>query len=40
MANHAADCLEKENRIRGEILAGEATLAAVTYLLKWEKKGH
>jgi 3-hexulose-6-phosphate synthase/6-phospho-3-hexuloisomerase len=39
MANHAADCLEKENRIRGEIVAGNTTLAAVTYLLKWEKKG-
>jgi len=39
MANHAADCLEKENRIRGEITAGNTTLATVTYLLKWEKKG-
>jgi 3-hexulose-6-phosphate synthase/6-phospho-3-hexuloisomerase len=39
MANHAADCLEKENRIRGEIVAGNTTLAMVTYLLKWEKKG-
>ena len=39
MANHAADCLEKENRIRGEIVAGNTTLAMVTCLLKWEKKG-
>ncbi len=39
MTNHAADCLEKENRIRGEIVAGNTTLAMVTYLLKWEKKG-
>jgi 3-hexulose-6-phosphate synthase/6-phospho-3-hexuloisomerase len=39
MANHAADCLEKENRIRGEILSGQTTLAKVTHLLKWEKIG-
>ena len=39
MANHAADCLEKENRIRGEIVAGNTTLAQVVHLLKWEKKG-
>ena len=39
MANHAADCLEKENRIRGEITGGATTLAKVTNLLKWEKIG-
>jgi 3-hexulose-6-phosphate synthase / 6-phospho-3-hexuloisomerase len=39
MANHAADCLEKENRIRGEITGGQTTLAKVTSLLKWEKIG-
>jgi len=39
LANHAADCLEKENRIRGEITAGRTTLAQVTNLLKWEKIG-
>ena len=39
MANRAADCLEKENRIRGEIVAGGTTLAQVTHLLKWEKIG-
>jgi regulator of RNase E activity RraA len=39
MANHAADCLEKENRIRGEITGGGTTLAKVTSLLKWEKIG-
>ena len=39
MANHAADCLEKENRIRAEIVGGQTTLAQVTHLLKWEKTG-
>lgn len=39
MANHAADCLEKENRIRAEITGGKTTLAQVTNLLKWEKIG-
>jgi 3-hexulose-6-phosphate synthase / 6-phospho-3-hexuloisomerase len=38
MANHAADCLEKENRIREEIVGGNTTLAKVIDLLKWEKK--
>jgi len=38
MANHAMDCLEKENRIREEIRAGRTTLAEVTELLKWEKQ--
>jgi len=38
MANHAMDCLEKENRIREEIRAGRTTLAEVTELLKWEKR--
>jgi 3-hexulose-6-phosphate synthase/6-phospho-3-hexuloisomerase len=36
-ANRAMDVLEKENRIREEIKEGR-TLAAVTDLLRWEKK--
>jgi 3-hexulose-6-phosphate synthase/6-phospho-3-hexuloisomerase len=36
-ANRAMDVLEKENRIREEILEGR-TLAQVTDLLRWEKK--
>lgn len=36
-ANRAMDVLEKENRIREEIKEGK-TLAAVTELLRWEKK--
>ena len=39
MANYAMDCLEKENRIRGEIESGQTTLGQVTDLLRWEKKG-
>jgi len=39
MANHAMDCLEKENRIRAEIEGGKTTLGQVTHLLKWEKIG-
>lgn len=35
--NRAMDVLEKENRLRGEILQG-STLSQVAYLLKWEKK--
>ncbi len=35
--NRAMDVLEKENRLRAEILAG-STLCRVGYLLKWEKK--
>jgi len=35
--NRAMDVLEKENRIREEIKEGK-TLAAVTELLRWEKK--
>jgi 3-hexulose-6-phosphate synthase/6-phospho-3-hexuloisomerase len=35
--NRAMDVLEKENRIREEILEGR-TLAQVTDLLRWEKK--
>jgi 3-hexulose-6-phosphate synthase / 6-phospho-3-hexuloisomerase len=38
IANHAMDCLEKENRIREEISGGKKTLAQVQELLKWEKK--
>ena len=38
MANRALDCLERENRIRQEIVSGHTTLGAVTELLKWEKK--
>jgi len=38
MANYAMDCLEKENRIRGEIEGGRTTLGKVTDLLRWEKK--
>lgn len=35
--NRAMDVLEKENRLRGEIVGG-STLSEVAYLLKWEKK--
>jgi len=38
MANRAMDCLERENRIRGEIRAEHTTLAQVLELLRWEKK--
>ena len=38
MANHAMDWLEKENRIREEILHGKTSLGEVMELLKWEKK--
>jgi len=38
MANRAMDCLERENRIRGEIRSGHTTLAQVLELLKWEKR--
>lgn len=37
-ANHAMDWLEKENRIREEIMEGEGTLGSLMELLKWEKK--
>lgn len=37
LANRAMDCLEKENRIRQEILEGKTTLAQVMELLRWEK---
>ncbi|MBN2582673.1 MAG: orotidine 5'-phosphate decarboxylase [Planctomycetes bacterium] len=39
MANRAQDVLEKENRIRGEILEGRSSLGKVLDLLKWEKQG-
>jgi 3-hexulose-6-phosphate synthase/6-phospho-3-hexuloisomerase len=38
MANRAMDCLERENRIRGEIRSQNTTLAQVLELLRWEKK--
>jgi len=38
ITNRAMDVLEKENRIRGEILKNKTTLGNVTELLKWEKK--
>ncbi|MBM4035476.1 MAG: bifunctional hexulose-6-phosphate synthase/ribonuclease regulator [Planctomycetes bacterium] len=38
MANRAMDCLERENRIRGEIRAEHTTLAQVLELLRWEKR--
>jgi len=38
LANRAMDCLERENRIRQEILEGKTTLAQVMQLLRWEKK--
>lgn len=38
IANHAMDWLEKENRLRGEILEGNTTLGNVMELLKWEKR--
>ncbi|HLD28746.1 MAG TPA: bifunctional hexulose-6-phosphate synthase/ribonuclease regulator, partial [bacterium] len=37
-ANRAMDVLEKENRIRSEIMKKRKSLAEVTELLKWEKK--
>ena len=37
MANRAMDCLERENRIRGEIRAG-STLSQVIELPRWEKR--
>lgn len=38
ITNRAMDWLEKETRIRQDILGGETTLAKVMELLKWEKK--
>jgi 3-hexulose-6-phosphate synthase/6-phospho-3-hexuloisomerase len=38
MANRAQDWLEKENRIRKEILEGRSTLAEVAEIYKWERK--
>jgi len=38
MANRAMDCLERENRIRGEIRSEHTTLAQVLELLRWEKR--
>jgi len=36
--NYGMDCLEKENRIRQEILTEKSSLGKVMDLLKWEKK--
>src|SRR5690606_10359524 len=36
IANYAMDCLERENRIRGEIESGQTTLGKVAELLRWE----
>ncbi|MGR3178445.1 MAG: 3-hexulose-6-phosphate synthase [Candidatus Anammoxibacter sp.] len=38
VANHAMDWLEKENRLREEIIDGNTTLGKVMELLKWERK--
>ncbi len=38
VANRAMDCLERENRIREEIVSGKTTLSQVMELLRWEKK--
>ena len=38
IANHAMDWLEKENRLREEIIEGNTTLGKVMELLKWERK--
>lgn len=38
VANRAMDVLERENRLRKEIEGG-GTLAGVSHLLRWEKKG-
>jgi 3-hexulose-6-phosphate synthase/6-phospho-3-hexuloisomerase len=38
MANRAQDCLEKENRVRREIVDEGRTLADVIELYKWEKQ--
>ena len=38
MANRAMDVLEKENRVRREIVDEGRTLADVIELYKWEKK--
>ena len=35
--NHGMDCLEKENRIRREILSEKSSLGKVINVLKWEK---
>ncbi|OHB34728.1 MAG: bifunctional hexulose-6-phosphate synthase/ribonuclease regulator [Planctomycetes bacterium GWA2_39_15] len=36
--NHGMDCLEKENRIREEILSEKSSLGKVIDVLKWERK--
>lgn len=35
--NYGMDCLEKENRIRQEILSEKSSLGKVIDVLKWEK---
>ena len=37
IANRGQDCLERENRIRAEIIGGKTTLTRVANLLRWEK---
>lgn len=37
--NHGMDCLEKENRIREEIVSEKSSLGKVVDLLKWERQG-
>ena len=37
LANRAMDCLERENRLREEIVSGRSTLSQVMELLRWEK---
>ncbi|MDR4509260.1 MAG: orotidine 5'-phosphate decarboxylase [Candidatus Brocadiaceae bacterium] len=36
--NYGMDCLERENRLRQEILSEKSSLGKVANLLKWEKK--
>ncbi len=36
--NYGMDCLERENRIRDEILSEKSSLGKVIDVLKWEKR--
>lgn len=38
MVNYGMDCLERENRIREEIISEKSSLGKVIDVLKWEKK--
>ncbi|GAB61905.1 MAG: bifunctional hexulose-6-phosphate synthase/ribonuclease regulator [Candidatus Jettenia sp.] len=38
MVNYGMDCLEKENRIREEIISEKSSLGKVIDVLKWEKR--